>query len=85
MQLNKQVDTFYQVDFSDLNFPMIVVFFNPKDIPDKYVARVFDLDKATDTMTIRDTLEGIRETIPNRFFRIDRSPEDHPSVVEVWM
>ena len=84
--MNKLVKDFYSVDFSDLSMPLITIFFNPKDVPGKYVARVFDLNKPTDMMTIKDTLEDIRETIPPQFAnRIPRTPEDHESVVEVWL
>lgn len=83
--MNKQVDTFYQVDFSGLRFPLITVFFDPKDVPGKFVARISDLNQPTDTMIIKDSLEEIREAIPPNFNRILRNPEDHPSIVEVWI
>jgi hypothetical protein len=84
--MNKQVVDFFNVDFSDLKMPVIVIFFDPIDVPDQYVARIFDLDKPTDTMTIRDTLEEIRATMPPRFAaKLLRHQEDHVSVVEYWI
>lgn len=83
--MNNQVENFFNADFSDLEMPLIAVFFDPKDVPGKYVARVFDLGKPTDMMTIKDTLEEIRAAIPPVFNRIPRTAEDHPTVVEVWL
>jgi hypothetical protein len=40
---------------------------------------------ATNHVIVRDTLEEIREGIPDFFGRISRSPEDEPHIVEVWI
>lgn len=36
------MESMRQVDFSDLIFPLIVVYRKPKDYPDAYVARVWE-------------------------------------------
>ena len=42
MQKEKLMESMRQVDFSDLSFPLIVVYRKPKDYPDAYVARVWE-------------------------------------------
>lgn len=85
MRKNKVVDSFLQVDVSDLKFPIISVFYNPLDQPGKYVARMFDLDQPTDTSMVKDTLVELYEGFPPNLTRIPRQPNDHESVVEVWL
>ncbi|MFP7486281.1 hypothetical protein SFC65_19145 [Priestia filamentosa] len=65
--------------------PIISVFYDTVDIPKKYAARLFDLEKPTNVVVIKDTLEEIRSSIPLQYTRIDRQPNDHPTVVEVWI
>lgn len=65
--------------------PMIVVYKNPSDYPDKYIARLWDLDKPTEFIAVKDTLEEIRSAIPCRFVNNGRRPNDDPVIVEVWV
>lgn len=70
--------------------PIITVFFNPKDCPDKYIARIFVVESgktmATKYCIVADTLEGMRAQIPtNHLLCFPRSPEDDPCVVESWL
>ena len=44
--------------------PLIVVYNNPEDYPNKYVARVWDVNRPTALVAVADTLEEIREAIP---------------------
>ena len=60
---------------------------HPDDFPEKCVARVFDLDKPTDVVLIRDTMEELQENIRNhtsKMFR-PRDAEDVPALVGVWV
>ena len=50
------MESIREVDFSGLKVPFVAVYGHPDDFPDKYVARIYELDKATDTIMVqRDT------------------------------
>ncbi len=70
-------------------FPIFTVYFNPTDFPGKYVVRLFDGDKPLRLITVNDTLEKARETIPQGppfgFRKVDRSPKDNIVIVETWL
>lgn len=65
--------------------PMIVIFNSPKDYPGKFVGRLWDLDKPTQVLTVKDTLEDVRNEIPFGFINIGRHVSDDPVIVEVWI
>jgi hypothetical protein len=121
--LNIFMDSFYETDFSDLKMPAIMVYKNPLDFPDKYVARLSDLlseipcgfniteiaknnpewesrsqicekcnvkhlgpiQAMTNHVVVKETLEEIRDAIPERFFMFPRFKNDTPYIVEVWI
>lgn len=85
---SKEVRSFAEVDTSSLRQPIICVFRNPEDYPDKCVARIFDGTKPTNIVITRDTVEEIRKDIVSRFpdkLPFARCKEDHKSVVESWI
>lgn len=43
------MESIREVDFSGLKVPFVAVYGHPDDFPDKYVARIYELDRATDT------------------------------------
>ena len=65
--------------------PIIAIYKHPKDYPDKYVARVFDIDRPTFLAVTADTLEEIRGCVPEGMHRVPRSQNDDPTVVESWI
>ena len=69
--------------------PNFTVFFNPQDFPGKYVVRLFDGNLPTRLLVVKNTLEEARAAIPQApplgFVRMERSPNDDPVIVEVWM
>ncbi|PGK52030.1 hypothetical protein CN918_30025 [Priestia megaterium] len=65
--------------------PLIAVFFNTADMPNKYIARIFDKDKPTNIAVVKDSLEEMRSIIPAGLTCIPRKEDDHPTVVEVWL
>ena len=83
----KRVESIREVDFSGLNVPFIAVYSHPVDFPDKCVARVYELDKPTDTIILKDTVKEIEEDIKKHTSMIflPTGPEDMPSLVGVWM
>lgn len=66
-------------------FPIFTVYKNPKDFPDKYVVRLFDGQRPQRLMTVSDTLEEARRTIPPMYLRTPRSATDDPIIVESWI
>lgn len=39
----------------------------------------------TNFVVVKDTLDELRDAIPSWFARMERSPDDDPSIVEVWI
>ena len=66
-------------------FPIICVYRHPKDYPNKFVARLFDIDIPTDVAEVADTLDEIRQTIPPNMERIERHENDDEYIVETWI
>ena len=64
---------------------MWVIYENPKDFPDKFVARMFINDKPTGNIYVGDTLEDVRKIIPQGLALLPRFPQDDPKMVEVWL
>lgn len=75
------------VTFSGLKVPFVAVYGHPDDFPDKYVARIYELDRATDTIMVKETLEEIEMDIKEHTAMtfIQRGTADVPSLVGVWM
>lgn len=65
--------------------PIIAIYERPKDYPDKYVARVFDIDRPTFLAVTADTLEEIRGCVPEGMHRVPRSEFDAEGIVESWI
>ncbi len=83
----KYINSIKEVNINNLRMPAIVVYEHPRDYPDEYAARVFDVDKPTDTVMIKDTLAAVQEDIrkhTNMVF-IKRGAEDEPHIVGVWL
>lgn len=83
----KRVGSIRNVDLSGLRFPVIAVHESPEDFRGQCVARVFDMDKPTDTIIVKDTAEEINEDIRRNTYMayMERDPNDVPSLVGVWM
>jgi transglutaminase-like putative cysteine protease len=66
--------------------PMVVVYRNPKDYPGKFVARLFDADRATRFIFLADSYVELVDKLPvQQLVRMARHPTDDPAIVEVWM
>lgn len=89
--VNVIVDNFHGVNWFEKVkvFPTFAVYYSPEDFPGKYVARLFDGDKPMRLLTVKDTLEEVRAAIPQGpplgFVRMERSPNDIPQIIEVWI
>jgi len=72
---------------------MWVVTYNPSDFPGLYVVRKFLLSKAEDGTVANDptsdcwsaeTIDAVREKIPDGHTCVPRRPHYDPVIVEVW-
>lgn len=76
-----QVDEFSEAVLSLCTLPLVVVYDNAtKDYNGKYVARLWDSNKATRYVIVRDAIKEIK--IPERLcVTIPRAEEDDPRIV----
>lgn len=66
--------------------PIIAIYKTPKDYPDNYVARLWDINKrVTKYIVLRNSLEDIRKVIPKQMTLVPRSELDDPVIVETWL
>ena len=81
----KIVDSIKEVDLSDFKLPTIAIYEHPKD--EYYVARVFDVDKQTDTIILKDTLAAVQKDIKEntKMMFFSRGAEDDPCIVGAWI
>jgi hypothetical protein len=76
---------------SDTVLETFTIYAHPADLPTvPYVVRMFDVGRgrepiATDIYWTAQTLRLARMWVPMGAVRLDRSPEDHPTVVESWI
>lgn len=85
--MDKIVDSVRKIDFGDCTMPMITVYSNPKDYPGKVVARVYDVDKPTNAVIVKDSLKELEEDLLaySNMIPIGRTPEDDKTVIGVWI
>lgn len=76
---------FRTVDLNPLLMPVIAVYKNPADFPEKFVARLFRLGKPTVIVVAKNTLPEIRMTIPRNMVRLPRHMNDDPVILETWI
>ncbi|MBQ8559070.1 MAG: hypothetical protein IJ439_03695 [Tyzzerella sp.] len=76
-----------ELDLSGLKLPVIAIYDHPKDYPEYYVARVFDTDRPTDTIILKDTLAAVQEDIRDNTNMIffNRGADDDKCIVGAWM
>lgn len=79
------VKDFDNVDFTEIKCAMIVIYDHPKDYPNKYVARVWDMNKPTNVVAINERLDILRTLIPGGMIVCDRNKDDDPCILEVWL
>ena len=81
------VDSFNIVDISDLKGPIVSMFHNTLDYGDKYVARIFDFEKPTNIIILRDSIEEIEADVKKSFgisFFVGRHEDDVKSLIGSW-
>lgn len=66
-------------------YPSFVVYRYPRDFKDKYVVRLFNSGKPTRLITLSDSLDDARKTIPLNYIKFERSRTDDKVIVETWL
>lgn len=81
------LETFLHIDLRSIEkVPLIVVYKNPLDYPNKYVARLWGIkNNATNIVVIKDSLEEIRKAIPKGMQRLKATSKDDPVIVETYI
>lgn len=68
---------------------MWTIYAHPRDYPADYVMRRWEIRDnqmiATDEMALAASLEEIRKRVPYGLYRLPRSENDDPCIVEVWL
>lgn len=85
--MNKELKSIKDVDLKSLKMPLVTVYNNPADYPNKVVARVFDLDMPTNIVIMKNTVEEMQADIrkyTNMTF-LNRTAHDEECVVGVWI
>jgi hypothetical protein len=65
-----------------------VVYDSPSDYPGQFVARMFVLDKPTQTVLTEPTLGDLRALLLMLYpdlYCIPRQADDEPQIIEVWL
>ncbi len=85
--LSRAVEHLRDADWSDLKVPIAVIYDKPLDFPDKFIIRLFDMNKATNIITLRDSLEECRKECIDAGFHsvLPRSFDDDLCIAESWM
>jgi hypothetical protein len=82
---SKELKSFREIDLSQFDFPLITIYFSPDDFPDKYVARLFDMDKPTPYYVWKWSLSMLEVEIPPHMVFMERQEEDAQSILGVYM
>lgn len=61
------------------------VYDHPPEYPAWYVARQFVFGHLTTSVLLGRTLEEVRSKLPDGLMRMERAPEDDPTIVESWL
>lgn len=65
--------------------PIIFIYQNPDDYPEKFVARLYNGKQSTHIVAFADTLEELRTAKPDCMDVIERQKDDPPKVIETWL
>lgn len=79
-----KINSFLDMEIDPFDIPIIVIYDSPSDFKGKFVGRLF-IGEATEFHVVKDTLSEVRNAVPDSFFRMERSEQDDPVIVEVWI
>lgn len=63
---------------------MFVVYAGPRDFPNYFVVRRWQMDRPTEDYVLAKTLDEARRKIPLGLVCLTRQPSDDPKIVETW-
>lgn len=61
------INSFKEIDLSGVSIPSIVIYKNPKDYPEECVARIWSLDRPTDIIMVRNTVEELMAEVRGEY------------------
>jgi len=76
---------------SDTQLQIYVIYENPRELPRPgFVTRMWIIEATGEQRpslwaTVTNTIEEARSTVPDGLYRLDRSPDDDPVIVESWL
>lgn len=79
------LDSLEEVDMSDLNLPLIAVFEHPRDYPEKIVARIFDGERPSNTILLKDKITDMMAELATTSMVWMPPHKDDPSNLIGWM
>jgi hypothetical protein len=79
------IDSFSKIDLDEIEMPVFVVYADPSDLPYKFVIRLWELDKPTPYFIGGKFLNPLIKDLPKGLVRIERMPEDDPTIKEMWV
>lgn len=84
---DKRAENICEIDFSGLELPFIAVYKSPKDYPGKYVARVYDRNRPTDVVMVKEKYEEIVAEMQKDTGMVYLEPgaDDDPCLLGVWV
>lgn len=85
---NKIIHSFREVDLSAIAILSIAIYKHPRDIPDKYVARVYACSSPTNVIMLADSVEELRKDIEGVYgpcIWFDRMQGDPKNLVGVYI
>lgn len=84
--MNIETETFVNFNFGEeFLIPIIVIYNKPIDFNDKFVGRLFNIDKATPYIVVKNTLQEVVNSIPTSFVFINRLNFDDPNIEGVFI
>lgn len=79
------VKKFSKEILEETRVPLITIYNSPRDYPNKYMARLFDLDAPTKIIMVFDDISEVYEYIPRGMVYFPRFPDDDPCIVGVYL
>jgi hypothetical protein len=72
-------------DTTGFKLPIWTVYERPKDFPNNYVVRLFDLEGPTKQHIVVETLAQAREAVPAGLACFAQCDPLEPQIVEAWL
>lgn len=79
------LNSFDNVDFSEMKAPIIVIYDHPSDYPKLWVARIWNIDRPTNVVVINENLNTLRTLLPINMIMLNSSQKDDPCIKEIWL